>query len=33
MKSSGIGGRLVLERMIMRLCGVNGEAEGKKIRR
>jgi DNA polymerase-3 subunit delta len=33
MKSSGIGGRLVLERMIMRLCGVNGEAEGKKVRR
>jgi len=33
MKSSGIGGRLVLERMIMRLCGVDGETEGKMVRR
>jgi len=33
MKSSGIGGRLVLERMIMKLCGVDGETEGKMVRR
>ena len=33
MKSSGIGGRLVLERMILRLCGVDGETEGKMVRR
>jgi DNA polymerase-3 subunit delta len=25
MKSGGIGGRLLLERMIMRLCGVTGK--------
>ena len=33
MKSSGIGGRLVLERMIMKLCGVHEEAESKMVRR
>ena len=33
MKSSGIGGRLVLERMILRLCGVSGEAEDRKVGR
>lgn len=33
MKSSGIGGRLVLERMILRLCGVLGKDEGERVSR